>query len=231
MKKIIVYKLTDKFGQTKDNTKWGNNVSHTAKGKGKELCSDGWIHYYTHPLLAVLMNPIHAKFASPKLWEAEASGKIINEPFKSGCKTLTTIKKIPLPEISRVQKIAFGILCAKEVCKGKAWNKWADKWLSGKDRSRESADAAADDAYNADDAYAARDAAYAARSAATHATHAARAAAAYAAYAARAAARAAAAAYAADAARAANARAAYAAAADAKLINFIELAEKAMTYK
>jgi len=220
MKNKIVFKLTDENGQTKGDTQWGKNISHTAKGNSKELCSDGFIHYYTHPLLAVLMNPVHADFKSPKLWEAEASGKIINEPFKSGCKTLTTIKKIPLPEISRVQKIAFGILCAKEVCKGKAWNKWADKWLSGKDRSRESADAAADDAYNADDAYAAAAYALAADAAAAYA----------AAYAADAASY--------DAARAANAaadaRAAARAAADAayaESINFIELAEKAMTYK
>ena len=109
MNSTIVYKLTDKFGQTIGMTQWGNNVSHTAKGNSKKLCSDGFIHYYTHPLLAVLLNPIHADFKSPKLWEAEASGEIINEPLKSGCKTLRTIKEIPLPEISRVQKIAFEI--------------------------------------------------------------------------------------------------------------------------
>jgi len=186
MNSTIVYKLTDKFGQTRSNTQWGNNISHTAWGDDKELCSNGWIHYYTHPLIAVLMNPIHADFKSPKLWEAEASGEIINEPLKSGCKTLTTIKEIPLPEISGVQKIAFGILCTKEVYDDKAWKVWADKWLSGEVRSNETANAA-----NAD---------YAA----------------------------------ANAARAANASAytaPYAATNDAKSINFIALAEKAMTYK
>ena len=226
MKKIIVYKLTDKFGQTRRNTKWGNNVSHTAKGKGKVLCSNGFIHYYTHPLLAVLMNPIHAKFESPRLWEAEASGKILDEALKSGCKTLKTIKEIPLPEVSKVQRVAFGILCGKDVCKDKEWNLWADKWLSGADRSKESASAA----------YAAASAAYAAARAAADAANAAAAyAAAYAAdaayYAAAAYANAAAyyaAADAADAARAANAAAD---AADAESINFIALSEKAMTYK
>jgi len=223
MKKIIVYKLTEKNGRTKGDTQWGKNVSHTAKGKGKVLCSNGFIHYYTHPLLAVLLNPIHADFTYPKLWEAEASGKIINEALKSGCKTLMTIKKIPLPEISRVQRIAFGILCGKEVCKGKAWNKWADKWLSGEDRSNESASAAYAAADGSVAYYATRASADAAARAAADAANAA---AAYAAYAA---------AYAADydayayAARAANA-AAYAALA-AKSINFIALAEKAMTYK
>jgi len=209
MKNKIVFKLTNENGQTRGMTQWGENVSHTAKGDGKELCSDGWIHYYTHPLLAVLMNPVHAKFASPKLWEAEASGEIINEPLKSGCKTLRTIKEIPLPEVSGVQKIAFGILCGKEVCKDKGWNVWADKWLSGEDRSKESADAARSAAYAAADgsvAYYAAAAAYAANAANAYAN--------------------------ADAANAAAdaSYAAYAALA-AKSINFIELAEKAMTYK
>ena len=185
MKKTIVYKLTEKNGRTKGDTQWGNNISHTAKGNDKELCSGGWIHYYTHPLLAVLLNPIHADFTYPKLWEAEASGEIIDEALKSVCKTLTTIKEIPLPEISGVQKIAFGILCTKEVCKNEVWNKWADKWLSGEDRSNESANAA-------DYANAASYDAYAADYAA------------------------------ADAADAADAN---------KSINFIALAEKAMTYK
>ena len=214
MKKTIVYKLTDEHNQTRGMTKWGNNVSHTAKGKGKVLCSNGWIHYYTHPLIAVLMNPIHAKFASPKLWEAEASGKIINEPLKSGCKTLRTIREIPLPEVSREQKIAFGILCAKEVTEDKAWKVWADKWLSGEDRSKETAYAAA---YAADyDAYAYAAAANAADAVLADAANA----------------------VLADAAADAYNAAAYAAAADAyayayaaKSINFIELAEKAMTYK
>ena len=220
MKNKIVFKLTNENGQTRGMTQWGENVSHTAKGDGKELCSDGWIHYYTHPLLAVLMNPVHAKFASPKLWEAEASGEIINEPLKSGCKTLRTIKEIPLPEISRVQRIAFGILCAKEVYDDEAWNSWADKWLSGDDRSKESAYAA--DAANAADA-----AAYA-NTAADDAN--ADAAASYAALAAARAARAARADAYNAAAAAADARAAAHASAE-KAINFIELAEKAMTYK
>ena len=138
------YKLTDQNGQTYNNTQWGENVSHSAYGEsGQELCSDGWIHFYTHPLLAILLNPIHANFNSPRLWEAESSGDELHEPLKSGSRTLTTLKEIPLPKISLNQKVAFGILCAKEVCTDKGWNAWADKWLSGEDRTKESAYSAA----------------------------------------------------------------------------------------
>ena len=193
------YKLTDKNNRTRNNTQWGINVSHTATGIKKNLCSDGWIHFYTHPLLAVLMNPNHANFINPKLWEAEASGEMKHESLKSGCKTLTTIKEIPLPEVSVTQKIAFAILCAKEVCKDEKWNSWADKWLSGEDRSKETA-------------YAAANAAAAAYAAGAAANADANAAAAYAAFAAAAAFHATYATYAAAAAK----------------VNFIEIAKKAM---
>jgi hypothetical protein len=126
---------------------------------------------------------------------------------------LTTVRELPLPEVSDTQRIAFGILCAKEVCKHKAWNAWADKWLSGEDRTKASACAASVAAYAAEyDASFAADVAfaadYAAAYAASRATYAAYAAAAYA---------------------AASFAAAFAAA--AAKINFVEIAEKAMNYK
>ena len=202
------YKLTDQNGKTRNNTQWGEIVSHTASGEsGHELCSDGWIHFYTSPFLAALMNPSHANFKSPRLWEAESSGEELHELLKSGSKTLTTLKEIPLPEISLIQKVAFSILCGKEVYKDKDWTAWADKWLSGEDRTTESAEVAshvaanayANATYYAADAYAAYYASYAAY---------------YASYAADAAY------YAADAAAAKNPK-----------INFGEIAEKAMNYK
>ena len=241
------YKLTDKNGQTRNDTQWGPNVSHSAEGKGENLCSDGWIHFYTNPLIAILMNPIHANFAQARLWECESSGKELHESLKSGCKTLTTIREIPLPKISMTQRIAFGILCTKEVCKDERWNNWADKWLSGEDRTKKSAAAAAVAAAAAAasaayDAAAASDAASDAAAAAAYdaaAYDAAAAAAYYAAYAAAydAAAYAAAAAaayYAAYAAASAANYAAYYAAAVANAANkidFIKIVEKAMTYK
>jgi len=137
------HKLTDENSCTRGKTQWGEGVSHTATGEGKKLCSDGWIHFYTDPLIAVLMNPSHTSFQSPILWECETSGEHLHEPLKSGCKKLTTIRQIPLPEVTTNQKIAFGILCAKEVCKDVKWNRWADNWLSNVDRSIAAADAIA----------------------------------------------------------------------------------------
>ena len=161
----IYYKLTTQEGKTKNNTQWGENVTHEATGDIKQdLCSDAWIHAYTHPLLAVFMNPAHAMIKNPIHWEGNGEGKAKFEPLKCGFRKFTTLRQIPLPEVTDVQKIAFGILCAKEVYKDLSWNQWADQWLSGEDRTKSSADAAADAAAYA--AYAAYAAANAARAAA-----------------------------------------------------------------
>jgi hypothetical protein len=173
---IKLYKLTDKDGQTRGGMQWGPGVSHSGTGEG-ELCGWGWIHAYEHPLIAVLMNPIHAKFKNPRLWEAEGEIAIRDGQIKCGCKTLTVIREIPLPAITTEMRVRFAILCAKEVCADLSWNAWADRWLSGEDRSAEAAWAWAAAAWAARAARAAR-AAEAAAAAAARSAYAAEAAAA-----------------------------------------------------
>lgn len=136
------YKLTNSNNQTYKSTKWGKNITHTVRGKCRALCSNGWIHFYQDPLIAVLMNPVCALFHPPKLWECETAGKHKHEPLMSGCKTLTTTKQIPLPKVTTTQRVAFAILCAKEQHKDSDWNLWADNWLQDKTRSTDDAVAA-----------------------------------------------------------------------------------------
>ena len=139
-----LYKLTDANGRTCGDTQWGEGITHTATGSpDKDLCSDGWIHAYEHPLLAVLLNPIGANFADPQMWEAGGEVGKREGQLKCGCRSLKTMKRMDLPVISLTQKVAFGILCAKTVTKDKAWEKWADDWLSRKDRTEAAARAAA----------------------------------------------------------------------------------------
>ncbi len=169
--KRIVYKLTDQEGYTRrdqpNETKWGENVTHTARGNiTQDLCSDAWIHYYEHPLIAIVRNPQDADIPNPLLWEASPGGEEKVKPLKSGSRSLTTIRQISFEHITKVNVVAFGILCAKEVCKDPSWNLWADRWLSGEDRTKAAAVAVA---RYADAAYAVAryaDAAYAAYAAA-----------------------------------------------------------------
>jgi hypothetical protein len=103
----------------------------------------------------------------------ECSGEIEQQDDKLVCsqrKALWTLdaKAIILKWSIRIATDA--VKTAKKVCNDKAWNAWADLWISGKDRTYSAANAAyaaADAAYAANAAYAAAaaDAAYAANAA------------------------------------------------------------------
>jgi len=111
-------------------------------GRNVCLCSDGWIHAYLSPELAVLLNPIHAGFLAPRLWLAEGEVGAAEGQLKVGCKSLTTVHELPLPSVSMEQRVCFGILCALAVYDDPAFAAWAQRWLSGADRSAESAESA-----------------------------------------------------------------------------------------
>ena len=171
------YKLTDEHGETQNNTKWGENITHKATRDGKEMCTRDVIHVYDHPLKAVMFNIIHAGFRSPKLWRCRVKRVVANDYLKVGVKSCTTIKEIPLPEITIKQRVRFAIYCALEVYSDDGFVKWANDWLNGKDlersaaaaaRSAESAESAARSAALAESAV--WSAAAAARSAARSAT-------------------------------------------------------------
>lgn len=136
-----LYKLTDENGRTYNSTQWGPGVTHSGTGEGY-LCGPGWIHAYTDPLLAVLLNPIHGEFERPRLWECKGKVAKTDHGLKVGCRTLATLRELPLPEVTREQRVRFGILCAKRVCNAPTWNCWADAWLDGSDRSTAAAQAA-----------------------------------------------------------------------------------------
>ena len=132
-----VYKLTTQNFTTFNLTKWGENVTHKTSGEG-ELCSNGWLHYYHNPLLAVLLNSIHANIHNPILWEAEAEGLHKDDyGLKGGCTKLTTIKQIPLPVVTKNQYQELCIRLAIDFQNRKLttlpseifWLESAKKWL------------------------------------------------------------------------------------------------------
>src|SRR5882757_8420757 len=133
-----LYKLTNQDMTTRGPTLWGEGVTHEAPGLGP-LCSSGWLHAYLSPELAVFLNPIHADIANPILWEAEGEIGARDGQLKVGCAKLTTLRQLPLPQVTTEQRVKFAILCAKAVCTDAAWNAWADAWLDGSDRSQAAA--------------------------------------------------------------------------------------------
>jgi hypothetical protein len=101
-----------------------------------------------------------------RMWKAEAEGEIKRDgQMKLGCTRLTIIDEMVMPIITKAQNTAYGILCAMEVETSPTWRFWADRWLSGEDRSEQTARSAANAAYAAASAAAASAAAAAANAA------------------------------------------------------------------
>ena len=134
---------------------------HEANGEGG-LCTAGMIHDYDDPWIAVVMNPAHAAIHDPVMYETERDGPTETDGLKCGCKRLRLVRRVDIPDVPRVQRVAFGILAAMQVCHDDVWLTWARAWLSGEDRSSTSARYAAEAAAYAAFAAAATAAAYAA---------------------------------------------------------------------
>ena len=133
-----LYKLTKSDFTTRNETKWGDGVTHEAVGDAwwQDLCSDAWIHAYEHPLIAVFLDPIHGDFgANAVLWECEGEPGKRDGQLKLGCRKLTTLRRIDKPAPTTIQRVRFGIGCALSVYSDASFVTWAEKWLSGEDRS------------------------------------------------------------------------------------------------
>jgi len=141
----ILYKLTDENDRTYGGCQWGAGIQHVRWGKGP-LCGNGWTHWCTDPVLAVLLNPIHADFdlATAHLWEGEGTVGIDDNGLKVGCTDGRTLRRMEMPRVTLEQRIRFGILCARAVCEDPGWNLWAAEWLSGHDRTEAKARASAE---------------------------------------------------------------------------------------
>ena len=143
---MIRYKLVDKDGYTRkgetNEIYWLSHEEKVATGTGG-LCTDGVIHYYDHPMLAILFNPFHADIQPPRLIEIETEEEIAHDGLKGGCRKAKFIKELAVPEITAEQKVAFVIKISLKDCADANYILWAENWLNGKDRSYCAARAAA----------------------------------------------------------------------------------------
>jgi hypothetical protein len=133
---MIKYKLTTQEMMTYGGFQWEIGKTVKTDGKEKELCNCHWLHYYHDPLLAIFFNPIHADIKNPLLWKVEATRKNIDDNgIKGGCTRMKLIKQIPVPEVTIINRVAFGIYCSLAVCDNVQFGNWAKAWLSGEDRA------------------------------------------------------------------------------------------------
>jgi len=133
---MIIYKLTRQDRTTRDGFKYPPKGSKLPELDGKgELCSKHWYHGYAHPLLAVLNAPVHVSPDYTKMIEIEVPEVYAPDQMKLGFTMGVVGKDVPLPKVTLEQKIRYAIGCACSVYEEKSFRKWADDWISGKDRS------------------------------------------------------------------------------------------------
>lgn len=90
-----------------------------------------------HPLLASFFCAWNPEYT--KLRECSTQGKIVSKGEISGAKTVTTGNLIDFPKISAKQRAEVAIRCTRRMYSDPPFDHWADKWLSGEDRTKESA--------------------------------------------------------------------------------------------
>jgi len=161
---ITAYKFLTPQLTSYDNFQWEIGKEYTIDRPGNVMCSNDVFHCYNNPLLAEFMMPMHLFEKDYDLYKIEVPEFVNSDGLKFASKSQTIIEKVERPVITNEQRIEIAIRVAKLVYVNVEWNEWADKWLTGEDRSKESAYATFTIIYPADypaySAYTAARAAY-----------------------------------------------------------------------
>lgn len=147
---MIGYKLTDADGYTRrgksGETLWkvGAKIAPQGVYRG-EPCGSGCLHFYGTPEEATLYDPIHAMFGfTARLFRIEVQNAETDGLKWWTAQSVCVIEELPLPEISAKTLIAWGICITPH----RDTRDWAVGWLSGRDRTGDSARAAEISAWN-----------------------------------------------------------------------------------
>jgi hypothetical protein len=107
------------------------------------LCTSGWIHVYPNSLLAVALNPIHANFQKPCGWKIKVGGKQLdNHGLKMGVTECRLLRPMELPVIPTSAHVRWAVQLSLLHYADQGYVEWAERWLSGEDRTREAAEEA-----------------------------------------------------------------------------------------
>jgi len=136
------YKLTDQELRTHNGFQWEVGKKYTIEKPGTKMCSDQVFHCYSHPVLAVILNPVHANIKNPRMFEVEVDEIVAGDGLKFASKAQTLVSEIALPELSTVQKVDFAIRVALKVYKDEGFEKWAASYLDRSDTSEAAVSAA-----------------------------------------------------------------------------------------
>lgn len=133
----MFYLLTNQDNKTWRDVCWGENISNT------ETNSNYYFEVFKSPILASYLAPRQIsqfKENESKIWLASGEGKSINWGLSSQFETLTTIKDINFVFPSTESRRTCAILAAMNLIADEDFQNWAIDYLSGKDKSIETAE-------------------------------------------------------------------------------------------
>jgi len=91
---------------------------------------------HTSPLVAALTHPDSVDGDHNKMFEVNRWKVNVDS---TNPEAYTVVKEVPVPTVTLGQKVAFTVATIREIYHDSDFVQWADDWLSGKDRSVESA--------------------------------------------------------------------------------------------
>src|SRR3970040_1858830 len=96
---VLKYKLTDENGQTYGGTSWvvGRTNAIPVFDQHPVLCTSGVFHAYHDPLVAVLVNPIHADIRNPRMFQVECSEIVVDDRLKCGTYKMRPVRELDVP--------------------------------------------------------------------------------------------------------------------------------------
>lgn len=109
---MIVYKLTDGQMRTYRNYQWTLGKQEQQEFN-PHMCAPGGYHAYRSPVLAVLLNYVHAYFDSRtmRLFKARGAGAHKLRSDKCKFEKLTLLEELKLPRVTRARLLAVLKLC------------------------------------------------------------------------------------------------------------------------
>ncbi|MEE8388533.1 MAG: hypothetical protein V3R65_08150 [Acidiferrobacterales bacterium] len=121
------YLLADVNGRSRRGTTIEVNYTNGKRQFGGDVVSRNIWECADTPLLAVMINPLHAECVCPRLFEIRGFGQEQNEIHR--------IREIGLPKVLAEQKLAFAMYCVHSLAPDDAFAAWVERWLANVDRS------------------------------------------------------------------------------------------------
>jgi len=108
-------------------------------GQSRSPKWDNWIVALTNPVLACLLQRAYTDEEDLTLWDCYGYVEYVMRPNLALCTEMVYNQKARKPIISHLTRVKFGLGCVSKVYKSPVFMNWILDWVSGKDRSAQTA--------------------------------------------------------------------------------------------